>query len=141
MRRRIFYFALVLVLTLPLMISCDEISLAPVDCSECYSNEPYYGDIGIMLTINSTNPEVLITIYEGKYDDKNVVYSELFSRDKVYISVLTNQNYVFKAEYIKNGRPYHVLNSGKLKTKLDYDSCNEACYYIIEHNVDLRIRD
>lgn len=131
----------ILLLALPMVLSCDTLQYIIIDCSNCYLEEPLYGEIGLKLTINEENQVVTVSIYKDKYDESQLVSSDQYYWEQVYIPIHTNQTYVFKAEYTHNGQAYHVINKGKLKTKLDYDSCDEACYYIIEQNVNLQIKE
>ena len=132
---------LITVATILLSISCDSIDLSPVDCSECYTDEPEYGEIELKLTINDENPEIKITLYKEKFDATNPIYSEIVETTSIQLVIRTNIEYVVKAEYLKNGRSYHVVNRAKLKTKLDKENCDEHCYYIVGKSVDLRIKD
>jgi hypothetical protein len=121
--------------------SCDSISLSPVDCSECYTDEPKYGEIELKLTINPENPEVFITLYEEEFNEANAIFSEVIQTSTTLLTLRTNKEYVVKAEYLKDGRSYHVINRANLKTKRDYETCSDPCYYIINKSVDLRIKE
>lgn len=130
-----------LLLILPMVLSCDEFQFLTIDCSQCYINKPLWGEIELKLTINEENQEVKVSVYNEKYDESRLVSTDLYYWNRVYIPINTDQTYVFKAEYTHNGRAYHVINKGKLKTRLDYDNCDEACYYIIEQSVNLQIKE
>jgi len=120
---------------------CDSISLSPVDCSECYTDKPKYGEIEVILTINNENPEVFITLYEEEFNEANAIYTGVIQTSTTRLTLRTNKEYVVKAEYLKDGRSYHVINRAKLKTKRDYETCSDPCYYIIDKSVDLRIKE
>lgn len=132
---------LIAVVAFSLSVSCDSINLSAVNCAECYIDDPEYGYIKLDLTINDENPEVMITLYNNTFDYDNIIYSEIVHYSSVELEIMTNKEYVIEAQYLKNGRSYHVVNRAKLKTRRDTESCNEPCYYIVKRSVDLRIKD
>ncbi|MDD2197469.1 MAG: hypothetical protein PHE03_07990 [Bacteroidales bacterium] len=132
---------LIAIATVSLSISCDSVDLSPVDCDECYTLEPEFGQIELRLTINDENPEVTIKLYEDVFYEANLIYTKIVKRSSTLLEIDTNREYVVKAEYVKNGRSYQVVNRARLKTKLNRESCSEPCYYIVKRSVDLRIKD
>ncbi|MDD4385219.1 MAG: hypothetical protein PHD06_08585 [Bacteroidales bacterium] len=132
---------LITVATILLSVSCDSFDLSPVNCDKCYTNKPEFDKFEIKLTINDENPNVTIKFYEDVFYDANLVSIKTVNVESMQWVAKTDKEYVFEAKYIKDGRSYHVVNRGKLKTKLDNESCNESCYYVVGQSVDLRIKD
>lgn len=136
------YWKLLFILLLfPLaMASCEDISLAPVDCNECYWDEPEYGEIELKVTFENQDTEVYILVYEHSYHENNLIYETDVYGTNIYLTIPTSETFVFEALYFIDGRPYHVLHSAKLRTKLDNESCSESCYYVVPKTVDLRLK-
>ncbi len=110
-----------------------------VDCSECYIDKPIEAPVKVLLTINSDNPTVPITIYLGPYEDNHIVALDTARDLQVTYWLQIGQGYSFKAEYVKSNRQYHVIDGTKPLTRIDNETCSEPCYYFVRNKVDLRL--
>jgi hypothetical protein len=130
----------VLILFLVPSSSCNLIDRLFVDCSNCYSDIPLYGEQSLRVSIDDENPEVTITVYIGPWEKGNVEYIFTMIENEQKIVLRTDVHYTLIAEYTKNGRTYNVVNGSILKVQEDYDSCDEPCYYVSHRSVDLRLK-
>lgn len=120
--------------------SCELGEIISVDCSECYIDKPEWGAFEAEISLNQENPFVIITTYLGNYEDNNVAFVDTAYSSNKLIWVNTNTKYTLKADYKKNGRTYYVVNGGRLKVRLNNDTCDRPCYYITGSRMDLRLK-
>jgi hypothetical protein len=140
-RKYFILFAICIMALFPIG-SCDLVTyiVTPVNCYECFVHKPSTGYVELSLTIDPENMIVPVTIYLGSFEDNRIAYSGTYSLANPSIRVNVDVEYTARAEYIKNGRTYYVVNKLHLKVWKDTESCNEPCYYFVNKDVDLRLR-
>ncbi|HOP03716.1 MAG TPA: hypothetical protein PLE67_04510 [Tenuifilaceae bacterium] len=137
-RIHIILFTMLVLLIAPLNSCNDFLDRVLVDCSYCYADKPEYGDVELRVTINDENPSVPVTVYYGAFEDNVVAATDTARTEYFYFSLPTDEEYSFRATYQKNGLDYFVINGTKLRTRIDYESCDQPCYFITGDEVDLR---
>jgi hypothetical protein len=122
--------------------SCDLVTnlVTPVNCYECFVDKPSTGIVELSLTIDPENLSVPVTIYLGSFEDNRVAYTGTYNLANPTIRVNVDVEYTVRAEYVRNGRTYYVVNKLHLKVWKDTESCNEPCYYFVNNEVDLRLK-
>lgn len=130
-------FLLYLFLLLP-GVGCDRPLF--INCDECYTEEPTDAELQVKVTINSENPVVPLTIYEGTFDTGEEIARDTATTESFYIFVKTKKLYTAVAEYRKNGKIIKVVNGHKIKTYLDSESCDSPCYVVTGTTLDARLK-
>lgn len=130
-------FLIYLFLLLP-GASCDRPLF--VDCDECYTEEPFEVELLVTVTINSKNSRVPLTIYQGTFDKGEEIARDTITTESFYIFVKTKKLYTAVAEYRKNGKIIKVVNSHKINTYLDRESCDNPCFVVTGTTLDARLK-
>ncbi len=120
--------------------SCQLIEIIAVDCNKCYTNFPDEEYITVEVTINEDNRIVPITVFYGPFENNNIAFETTITQREKDLWLETDKHYTLRAEYIKNGRTYFVVNGAKLTTRKDTESCDEPCYYVTGKNVNLELK-
>jgi hypothetical protein len=129
------YFLLFLIL-----FSCKD---KTEDCTDedyrnCDTSRPEYGYVDINLSFNHLNPDVILRIYEGNFEDNRLLLEQSVRSSRIIEELRTNTYYSFTATY-QNGREIIVaVDGGKIKID-SYQMCEYKCYEARRLNVDLRI--
>jgi hypothetical protein len=119
--------------------SCEEKGWF-ADCDSCTADEPRVTDLIIKLSDSDRN--VLITIYEGELED-SVIYNIIEVGDGVNeykTSVSVNKRYTVTATYEIDGIIYIAVDSATPSVKYSEDQCEEACYFVYDKEVNLRLK-
>ena len=119
--------------------SCEEKGWF-ADCNDCTVEIPLTTDLFIKVT--GTEMSVLISIYEGELED-GVLYDSAFIYHNVneYTSqVPVNKTYTITATYKVDEDTYIAVDSATPKVRYTEDQCEEACYYVYDREVDLRLK-
>jgi hypothetical protein len=115
-----------------------------VDCStynysDCNTKEPFVGDIYVKLTINSENPAVPITIFNGKLED-NVVVLRDTARSEKYDTLLPVGNYYTVTAKYKKGSSTIIAVDGDKISKTKTTTCDSVCWSVTSGNIDVRLK-
>lgn len=137
----------ILLTCLILMQACEQNSYfsdsqdcANYDYSDCNTSEPNLVALNIKLTINSENPKVPITIYQGKFDDNNIVLIDT-ATTSTYSALLDPGNYyTVSARYISGNKIINSIGGDNVKKIQNY-VCDSICWTVQEGNVDVRLKD
>jgi hypothetical protein len=127
------------IIGLAVCFSCEEKGWFP-DCNDCTAEIPLTTDLFIKVT--GTELSVLISIYEGELED-SVLYDSAFVYHNVneYTSqVPVNKTYTITATYKVDDDTYIAVDSATPKVRYTEDQCEEACYYVYDREVDLRLK-
>ncbi|MBN1988891.1 MAG: hypothetical protein JW783_05835 [Bacteroidales bacterium] len=124
-----------------LLAGCDLELLEETDCANCYVEKPVDAYVDISVSINSENAYVPLEIYLGEFDKENLIYRDTSESSTYTILLEMNQDYSVVAKYYSKGRYVYVVNGEELRTKKDYDSCDQICYKIKGDKIDVRIKD
>lgn len=120
--------------------SCELLEILNVNCNECYTEYPQYEELTASITINEENNRVPFTVYYGPYERDNVAFRDTVWDNKLYLWLETDVDYTIKVDYMKNGRPYYVIDGAKLKVRKDTENCDQPCYFATGKSIDLRIK-
>jgi hypothetical protein len=129
---RIFFLAVMTV-----CFSCEDKGWF-ADCSDCTSSEPRMTTLVVKL--KDIDAPVYVNIYEGELED-SVLYdfTEFFGTEYTPM-VNLNKRYTITATYHIDGNIYTAIDSATPKVKFTEDQCEEACYYVYDKVVDLRLK-
>lgn len=106
--------------------------------SDCNTTEPSLAGLNIKLTINAQNPEVLIEIFKGKYEENNLVYSELVNVEKFSV-LLPPSYYSVRATYRKGNETVYAIDGDKCK--INYTQvCDSLCWDTDEGYLNLELK-
>lgn len=134
------YFPLAFCLAL-ITNGCDQELLKATDCSDCYIEKPADAYVDIRVTINKENPYVPIELFLGDFEKGNLIYSDTATTSTYTIILEMNNSYSVVAKYSSKSRVVYVVSGEKLRTKKDYDSCEEVCYTIKGDVIDVRLKE
>jgi hypothetical protein len=108
------------------------------ECSDCLKNEPENASLHIK--ISEAEMPVTINIYEGELED-NVLYGSASYIGTVYnISVALNKKYTVTSTYIIDGNTYTAVDSATPRVRFTETQCEEACYFVYDRELDLRLK-
>jgi len=126
-----------LFLVLAAAFSCEEQGWI-ADCGDCIPNEPATDYLLIKFSVN--NPLATINVYEGELED-NVLLSSVNPPSDIYrIDVRLNKKYTATARYERDGKTYTAVDSAIPRTKFTETQCEDACWYVYDKELDLRIK-
>ena len=122
-----------------LLFSCEDIATLVVDCSKCKADEPSEAEIDIRLS-DSYSP-IAINIYEGNLEDSILYRSFTTIGKSTTYSLPLNKKFTFTAKYYKvSGEYYYAVNSTTAHVKYIKDQCDNACYFVYDNTVNLRLK-
>jgi hypothetical protein len=131
---KIFFTAL-----LAVFFSCEENGWF-ADCNDCTVEIPRTTFLFIKVT--DTEMPVTINIYEGELEDSvlfdsGTVYNNV---DEYSSNVPVNKSYSITATYKIDDDTYIAVDSAYPKVRFTEDQCEEACYYVYDREVDVRLK-
>jgi len=108
------------------------------DCSDCTQNEP---DKAILLIkLKETESQVVLNVYEGELED-SVLYGSAIPWGSEYnFTVGLNKKYTVTATYVFEGKTYTAVDAATPRVKFTETQCEEACYFLYDRVVDLRLK-
>ena len=124
---------------LAVCFSCEEKGWF-ADCNDCTVEIPRTTDL--LIKVTDIEMPVLISIYEGELED-SVLYDSIIVYNNVneYTSqVPVNKIYTITARYEIDDDTYTAVDSATPKVRYTEDQCEEACYYVYDREVDLRLK-
>jgi len=113
---------------------------ANYDYSDCNTAEPSLVALNIKLTINNENPQVPITIYEGKYEDNNVVLTDTASASTYTALLVPDRYYTVSARYVSGNKIIYGIGGDNVK-KIQNAVCDSICWTVQEGNIDVRLKN
>jgi hypothetical protein len=130
---------LFLLAVLVVCFSCEEKGWF-ADCDNCTPDEPSVTDL--IIKLGDADKPVIINIYEGELED-SLIYNiiEVHNNISEYkTSVSVNKRYTITATYEFDGITYIAVDSALPSVKYSEDQCEEACYFVYDKEVDLRLK-
>jgi hypothetical protein len=115
--------------------------LGVIDCSQCYQVKPEWVRLNVLLTINSENPFVPLSIYVGNVEDNTLDWQDTSYSKDYWVDVKPDRYYSVKAEYKKGTKTIFAIDGDKVKLDLLTADCDQDCYYQRGGNVDVRLLD
>ena len=114
----------------------DECTYKP---SNCIEEEPEFGYVTIKVTINSLNPEVPISIFNGDVEENDIVLqdtlnanSKTYHLEYTYYSVLA----IYKATIDNEIVTINSINGEELEYQVE-NYCDGVCY--TEGNIEIDV--
>jgi len=120
------------------LTACEELYI--VDCDECELIEPSTCTLKIELD-NTWSSGILydVTIYRGTLEDGVVIYN-VKTYTTVYYQVPLNSEYTVTSSIQKSGNEYIAVDSTRPRVKVIEDACEDKCYWVVDNNLDLKIK-
>lgn len=95
-----------------------------MDCQDCScSDNPCYGQLKVKVTINDENPEVLLTIFEGKIERKDTVLSEWVAKSTVNFDLEADVYYSATVMYKQGVRQILAIDGKEMPISEDDSNC------------------
>jgi len=129
------------VLMMILLFSCDEGYFT--DCSECQTDLPVNVTLKIYTMGSDYAPSnTLITLYEGAVEDSVILMRYYLDGVPSYISydALLYKDYTATMEFTVDGQKYLTTDATCPQVRYEETECAEACYYVFDNIIDLRLR-
>lgn len=98
---------------------------------------PFYSDLRIKLSLDQDNPEVFLTVFAGKIEQGDTLFTEYVSESTVYYEMEAGHYYSAITSYTRGGRTYVAVDGRKMNTTTD--DC--GCEYGEEATLNLRLVD
>ncbi len=123
--------------------SCNPEEWETVDCSECFPDKPGQAEINVRLTINATNPSVVIDVYSGRIEEGILILSDT-SRNETWTTILpVDEYYTIAATYraqTRNASNVTAIDGSHVRTKKVRAVCDEPCWVVRGNNFNVRLR-
>ena len=117
---------------------CDD-DFPPYAPDDCVEREPDFGMLDVLVTINSENVEVPITLYLGNIEENNILAIDTLSVERTTYMLPANEEYSATAAYLGVTQDtVLVVNSDRIFTS-DTEYCDGTCWEVVDGEVDLRI--
>jgi hypothetical protein len=129
---KIFFLAVIVI-----CFSCEDKGWF-TDCSDCTSNEPEKAIL--LIKLKETESLVVINVYEGELEDSVLYGSTIFGGSEYNFTVGLNKKYTVTATYNIEGNTYTAIDSATPKVRYTETQCEEACYFVYDRVVDLRLK-
>ena len=124
-----------------LLYSCEEGYFT--DCRECQAEIP----VDVTLQIHAMDGDYvpsspLITLYEGAVEDSVILMRYYIEGRPFYIhyEAVLYKDYTATLEFTIDGQKYVTVDAACPQLRYDETSCDEACYYVYDNILDLRLR-
>ena len=111
------------------------------DCTsasgDCLYSEPEYGDLAITLTINEENPQIILNIYWGDYENEQLIISDTLSVENV-IYTLPLGEYSGTVLYKEGDDLILAVDGDNISTDQE-DTCEGDCWTLNDGELDLTL--
>lgn len=114
----------------------DEESCADFYCDEV---EPYSAYLYISYTKNSQNPDPLIVLMHGTFEDNNIL--DTLENENTYFEheVLTNNRYTVVAQYFEGNDTILAIDEGYVE-KESYYECGYLCWKVKNATINVKLK-
>ena len=127
-------------LTMILLTSCEKGFIT--NCGECRRNIP--DDIALKIYIIGRDyvpSDPLFTLYEGAVEDSVILMRQYIEGSSITsYQALLYKDYTATLEFFVDGQKYVTVDAACPQMRYDESSCDEACYYVYDNILDLRLR-
>lgn len=130
-----------------LLPGCDQkVYTGPVECADCYQEEPNEYFLYVYLTFNDSITEIPLVLYDGDIENHDTVYADTARAEDDYpylfdIDVKIDREYSMSAEYRFGGKTVYAVDGTKVITRLVTESCDVDCYVVDDNAMDLEMKD
>ncbi len=128
---------IIVFLAIVICFSCEEQGWL-VKCSDCKTTEPEKAQLELKL--DEIEVSVFIDVYEGELEDSVLYYSAVTNNSTFTLDAGLNKKYTVAATYRINGNTYIAVDSAVPRVKYTKDQCEEACYFVYDRVLDLRLK-
>jgi hypothetical protein len=108
------------------------------DYDNCNTQKPQFGKVTVRLTINTENPDVILKIYQGNFEDANIVLEQSTSSRYITEFLKVDTYYSFAVKYKRGRENITAVDGGKIKLK-SYKMCEYRCYEAVTLDIDLTV--
>jgi hypothetical protein len=109
------------------------------DCKDCTQTEPDVANL--LVKLRKDESQITINVFEGELEDSVLYESQIVSGYIDYnFTVSINRKYTVTATYNIDGKAYTAVDSATPKVKYTETQCDEACYYVYDRVIDLRLK-
>ncbi len=130
---------LIILAALVIIFSCEDSNLIN-NCSDCKPNEPVSAKLEVKISVNVSRTSVMLNVWEGNIED-SVLYVTSYPLGTITeIPVTINKLYTVSATYNTLKGTYVTIDSATPRVKYEENLCEEACYFLYDTKVDLRIK-
>lgn len=114
------------------------------DCTEadynnCNTIRPVTGIAEILITINGQNPQVTVSLFEGDFEDGNLVWEKVVKNQRLTEVLDVEKNYSFTAAYQRDGTSILAVDGGEIEV-IRYTICEYTCYETKDLTIDLALK-
>lgn len=114
------------------------------DCTEedynnCNTFRPETGIAEILLTINNQNPQVTVSLFEGDFEDGNLIWEKDVKTQQFTEVLDVEKSYSFTVSYQRDGTSIMAVDGGKIKV-VSYTMCEYTCYETKDLTIDLELK-
>ena len=109
------------------------------DYASCNTEIPQTGTLSIRLTINEENPAVPISLYEGNFENGQLIRQDTVRQSRYNYSLSPEKDYSVTATYREAGKTIVAVSGGRINL-VRYQMCELQCYDVDEPELDLRLR-
>ena len=139
---KIYYFFIACLILPVVFTSCRDKyeGCTDEDYANCRTSKPSQAIVEVLVTLNSENPTVQVSLYEGNFEDGNLVWEKTYrNRDEAEI-IKTDTDYSFTAKYISGNDTILAVDGGRVRI-ISYQMCELRCYEVRDRDLtfDLRI--
>jgi hypothetical protein len=137
--RRILFNLLLIISTL-MVNSCKDKyeDCTSDDYNNCFTDRPEIGEVEIKISTTNEQPTVLVKLYEGNFEDKQLIWEKTFRNptQSIYLDVETP--YSFTAYYTRDGKEILAVDGGTINVS-SYQACEYKCYEADLLKIDLSL--
>ncbi|MBE0675170.1 MAG: hypothetical protein IH591_10950 [Bacteroidales bacterium] len=134
--------ALVVLLFSVVTSSCEKEMFVLVDCASCTADEPSSASVKVKIYPDpGIFSDVSVFVYEGDEAIGEPIAEYRYNIATSFdIDLSLNRIYTFVAIYVSDGKTYRAVDSLRPSVKYTESQCDEACYFVYNNKVNLRLK-
>ena len=118
-----------------ILVCFSTLSFMGCDDSCVCQSGPHFGELTIKLTINDENPEVWVTVFRDKIEQKDTLFHESTSSNRIYYELEAGRYYSATVTYQKGVRQITAVDGKRMEVMSD--DC--GCDYAEDINLNLKL--
>lgn len=108
------------------------------DYAKCITQKPDISKATVRVTLNEENPWVEVKLFEGDFENDQLVYQDTLYESRVIYYLATEKYYSATATYNKGEYTLIAVDGGEISI-FRYRMCELRCYEARELELDLRL--
>jgi hypothetical protein len=125
---------------LTILFSCEETG-GWVDCRECFPEEPLEALMEAKLTsFSSNNFATTLHVYEGTLETGNLLATYQTYQETFTFRLPVNKEYTITSSFFYQENYYTTVDAAYPRVKYDRSTCEEACYYVYDTKLNLKLK-